>query len=104
MLAEEYGLPASVRSPVLAGAQTFLAFVLCGAIPLLPYLLGLNSPLTWATGLTALVFFGIGSAKSLWSLDHWTRSGVETLVVGLGAASVAYLVGHLLRGLGAPAS
>ena len=44
MLAEEYGLAASVRSPVLAGAQTSLAFVLCGSIPLLPYLLGLASP------------------------------------------------------------
>ena len=104
MLAEEYGLAASVRSPLLAGAQTFLAFVLCGAIPLLPHLLGLASPLAWATGLTALVFFVIGSAKSLWSLDPWTRSGLETLAIGLGAASVAYLVGHLLRGLGAPAS
>jgi VIT1/CCC1 family predicted Fe2+/Mn2+ transporter len=104
MLAEEYGLATSVRSPLLVGAQTFLAFVLCGAIPLLPYLLGLSSPLGWATGMTALVFFVIGSAKSLWSLDHWMRSGIETLMIGLGAASVAYLVGHLLRGLGAPSS
>ena len=54
-------------------------------------------------GPDGVVFFVIGSAKSLWSLDPWTRSGVETLVIGLGAASMAYLVGHLLRGLGAPA-
>jgi VIT1/CCC1 family predicted Fe2+/Mn2+ transporter len=53
--------------------------------------------------LTATVFFAIGSAKSMWSLDHWTKSGAETLAIGLGAASMAYLVGHLLRGLGAPA-
>jgi len=103
MLVEEYWLAPSVRSPPLAGAHTFLAFMVCGAVPLLPYLLGLASPLLWASVLTAIVFFAIGSAKSLWSLDHWTKSGAETLAIGLGAASMAYLVGHLLRGLGAPA-
>ena len=56
--------------------------MLCGAVPLLPYLLGLATPLLWASVLTATVFFGIGSAKSLWSLDHWTKSGAETLAIG----------------------
>jgi VIT1/CCC1 family predicted Fe2+/Mn2+ transporter len=104
MLVEEYGLAPSIRSPVQAGVHTFLAFMLCGAVPLVPYLLGLATPLVWASALTAAVFFAIGSAKSLWSLDHWTKSGAETLAIGLGAAALAYLVGHLLRGLGAPAS
>ncbi len=103
MLVEEYGLAPSVRSPLQAGAHTFLAFMLCGAVPLLPFLVALATPLLWASVLTATVFFAIGSAKSRWSLDHWTKSGAETLVIGLGAASMAYLVGHLLRGLGASA-
>jgi VIT1/CCC1 family predicted Fe2+/Mn2+ transporter len=103
MLADEYGLATAVRSPLRAGLHTFFAFMLCGAVPLLPYLLGLANPLLWASVLTAVVFFAIGSTKSLWSLDHWTKSGLETLAIGMGAASLAYLVGHLLRGLGAPA-
>ncbi len=102
MLADEYGLAAAVRSPLRAGMHTFLAFTLCGAVPLLPYLLGLAKPLLWASLLTAVVFFAIGSAKSLWSLDHWLKSGLETLAIGMGAAALAYLVGHLLSGLGAP--
>ena len=102
MLVEEYGLAPSIRSPLRAGFDTFLSFMLCGVVPLLPYLLGVGTPLLWASALTAVVFFAIGSAKSLWSLDHWTKSGVETLVIGLSAAAMAYLVGHLLRGLGAP--
>ena len=40
MLAEEYGLPKAVRSPLKAAASTFAAFVLCGAVPLLPFLVG----------------------------------------------------------------
>jgi VIT1/CCC1 family predicted Fe2+/Mn2+ transporter len=104
MLTDEYGLPATVRSPWRAGMHTFLAFMLCGSIPLLPYLLGVANPLLWATLLTAVVFLAIGSAKSRWSLDHWLKSALETLAIGMGAASLAYLVGHLLQGLGAPAS
>jgi VIT1/CCC1 family predicted Fe2+/Mn2+ transporter len=103
MLTGEYGLAAIMRSPLRAGLHTFFAFMLCGAIPLLPYLLGVANPLLWASLLTAVVFLGIGAAKSLWSLDHWAKSALETLAIGMGAAALAYLVGHLLRGLGAPA-
>jgi VIT1/CCC1 family predicted Fe2+/Mn2+ transporter len=52
-----------------------------------------------STAVTAAVFFAIGSAKSRWSLAPWWRSGAETLVIGLSAAGLAYLVGHLLSGL-----
>ncbi|HYZ25851.1 MAG TPA: VIT1/CCC1 transporter family protein, partial [Geminicoccaceae bacterium] len=38
MLAEEYGLPKAVRSPLEAAASTFGSFVLCGAVPLMPFL------------------------------------------------------------------
>ncbi len=47
--------------------------------------------------MTALVFFLIGSTKSRWSPVSWWRSGAETLLIGLGAAALAYLVGALLR-------
>jgi VIT1/CCC1 family predicted Fe2+/Mn2+ transporter len=45
------------------------------------------------------VFFGIGSARSLWSLDHWLKSGLETLAIGASAALLAYLIGRALRDL-----
>ena len=37
MLSEEYGLPKAVRSPLKAAASTFAAFMLCGLVPLLPF-------------------------------------------------------------------
>jgi VIT1/CCC1 family predicted Fe2+/Mn2+ transporter len=49
--------------------------------------------------MTALVFFAIGSTKSHWSPVSWWRSGLETLAIGLGAAALAYLIGHGLRTL-----
>jgi VIT1/CCC1 family predicted Fe2+/Mn2+ transporter len=98
MLVDEYGVGPSIRSPLLAAMHTFLAFLVCGAIPLIPYLFGLGTPLLTASLMTAAVFFAIGSAKSLWSLDHWLKSGLETLTIGIGAALLAYLIGHALQG------
>ncbi|QPC43065.1 VIT1/CCC1 transporter family protein [Kaustia mangrovi] len=97
MLAEEYGVSPMARSPVKAGFYTFLAFLVCGAVPLLPFALGLPHAFEFALGATAAVFFGIGSVKSHWSLAAWWRSGLETLVIGLLAAGTAYLVGALLK-------
>jgi vacuolar iron transporter family protein len=49
--------------------------------------------------MTALVFFLIGSTKSRWSPVSWWRSGAETLAIGLGAAALAFLIGHGLKTL-----
>ena len=99
MLTEEYGLPPQVRSPWRAAVATFSAFLVCGLVPLLPYLAGLNNPLTLSMVMTGAVFFGIGSAKSRWSTSVWWSSGLSTLGVGAIAAGLAYLVGLLLRQL-----
>jgi VIT1/CCC1 family predicted Fe2+/Mn2+ transporter len=97
MLTEEYGLPREIRSPFVAAASTFSAFLVCGLVPLAPYLLRIENPLSLSVILTAIVFFLIGSAKSGWSTTSWWRSGVSTLLVGAIAATLAYLTGTLLR-------
>ncbi len=99
MLKEEYGLTTTLRAPLVSGVSTFAAFGLCGAVPLLPYVIGIDEPFRWSVILTATVFFLIGSIKSRWSLAPWWRSGAETLAIGLIAAGMAYLVGHLLKGV-----
>jgi VIT1/CCC1 family predicted Fe2+/Mn2+ transporter len=99
MLREEYGLPGAVRSPWLAALSTFSAFIVCGLVPLVPFLVGEANAFWQAAGATGSVFFAIGSAKSRWSTAPWWRSGLETLLVGGVAAALAYGVGMLLRGL-----
>jgi VIT1/CCC1 family predicted Fe2+/Mn2+ transporter len=100
MLTEEYGLPAQQRSPFLAGAATFAAFIVCGMVSLLPYMVAIARPFPASVVATLLVFFGIGSARSRWSLDPWWKTGLETLAIGTAAAALAYgvgvLGGHLL--------
>jgi VIT1/CCC1 family predicted Fe2+/Mn2+ transporter len=99
MLADEYGLAAEVRSPWYAAFATFSAFVICGLVPLLPYLFGSTSSFFVSCILTGATFFLIGSLKSRWSTSTWLRSGLETLFVGALAASLAYAVGVLLKGI-----
>ena len=99
MLTEEYGLPKTARSAWWAGASTFSAFMVCGLVPLLPFLIDLGQPLLVSILLTGVVFFGIGSVKSRWSTSSWWRSGLSTLLVGGAAATLAYVVGIVLRDL-----
>jgi VIT1/CCC1 family predicted Fe2+/Mn2+ transporter len=99
MMAEEHGMPAVIRSPLRAALMTFIAFVLCGSVPIIPYALMLAEPIWPATIMTGLTFFAIGSLRSYWSPTPWWRAGLETVAIGMLAAGVAYLVGDLLRGL-----
>lgn len=99
MLTEEYSLPAEIRSPWKAALSTFTAFVVCGLIPLAPYLFGVENSFVVSSVLTGATFFIIGSIKSRWSTASWLRSGLETFFVGALAAVLAYAVGVLLKGI-----
>lgn len=87
-----------------AAIATFVAFVLVGGIPLIPFALhGIDpdlfaSPFLPSTVMTALAFLGIGLAKSRATDVTALRSALETLALGGGAAVLAYVVGWLLRG------
>ena len=99
MMTEEHGLPPISRSPARAALTTFLAFLLCGSIPLLPFVLGAPASIWASTVMTGITFFSIGSLRSRWSPTPWWRTGMETFLIGITAASVAYLVGVILAGL-----
>ena len=96
MMVEEYGLALVQRSPMISGLVTFLAFIVCGFVPLVPFILGLPASPELATVMTGVVFFIIGSLKSKWSTQKWYYSGVETLAIGLIAAGMAYGIGDVL--------
>jgi vacuolar iron transporter family protein len=99
MLSEEYGLPRAVRSPLKAAGSTLAAFMLCGLVPLLPFVVAAPSSFALSTLMTGVVFFLIGSGKSRWSPVSWWRSGLETLAIGMGAAALAYAIGYGLKTL-----
>jgi VIT1/CCC1 family predicted Fe2+/Mn2+ transporter len=99
MMTEEHGLPPISRSPARAALSTFLAFLACGSIPLVPFILGLPATVEASTVMTGLTFFSIGSMRSRWSPAPWWRAGLETFAIGIAAAAMAYIVGLILSQL-----
>lgn len=100
MLTEELGLQLEGPRPIRAALTTFAAFLLVGLLPLLPFLMsGLSPATTFAASAaaTALAFFGVGLAKGAVLGRSALRSGVETLLMGGGAALLAYVVGYWLQ-------
>ena len=97
MLEGEYGLGGVDPHPLQSAAATFVAFLVAGMIPLLPFLVSLPGAFTISAWMTGVVFFAIGALKSRWSLARWWWSGIETLLIGGVAAAIAYGVGTLFN-------
>lgn len=95
MIEGEYGIGGSAQNPVHGALITFAAFLAAGSIPLLPFMIGMESAFAISAILTLTSFFGVGAAKSHWSLSPWWRSGLETLTIGGVAALIAYGVGTM---------
>lgn len=103
MLEEELGISKNGTDARQAACMTFIAFVLVGALPLLPFLwnaltgITIPQPFVWSALSAGLAFFGIGAVKGRYGSQSWYRSGLETLLVGGVAAALAYGVGLGLR-------
>ena len=97
MMREEYGLAEKIRSPWKAAICTFLAFMVCGFIPLIPFIFGLKHAFLEACISTGILFFLIGAIKSKWSPKSWWYSGFMILFIGAIAASIAFLVGFIFN-------
>ena len=99
MLSEEYGVSINGKNPLHAGAMTFAAFLLCGLVPILPFIAEIEDAFFFSSFATAITFFWIGALKSKWSLAPWWRSGFETFSIGTVAAAIAYGVGYFIGNL-----
>jgi VIT1/CCC1 family predicted Fe2+/Mn2+ transporter len=95
---EARGLPEQEARPARHGAATFLAFLVAGSLPLLPYLLpaGRMDRFTLSIVTTLLALFVVGASRSLVTVDRWLRSGLEMLLLGMGVAVAAYASGAVV--------
>jgi VIT1/CCC1 family predicted Fe2+/Mn2+ transporter len=100
MMVDEYGLSSNPTSAFKAAYHTFFAFLICGAVPLFPFLINIVEPFLWACLFSAFTFFAIGAGKSIWSFKPWWWHGLETTIIGSAAAAMAFIIGYWLRFLG----
>jgi VIT1/CCC1 family predicted Fe2+/Mn2+ transporter len=93
---EAASLPELETYPWKHGLATMGAFVIAGAVPLLPYLVpGAADRLLSSSLLTSIALFVVGSSRALVTTDRWWKSGLETLLLGALVAVAAYGAGML---------
>jgi vacuolar iron transporter family protein len=94
---EAQDLPEEESHPWKHGGATLGAFVVAGAVPLLPYLaLPPRARLAWSVVLTMVTLFGIGAARALVTRERWWSTGLEMLGLGGLVAAAAYGAGALI--------
>ncbi len=87
-----------LEHPVKNALTMFFSFFVGSLFPVLPFILFSNmTAVLIATTLTVLVLFAVGFAKTIYTNRNWFKSGLEIVLVGIGAAIIGYLVGWLLR-------
>ncbi len=88
------------ENPWASGLATFLAFVVFGALPLVPYFIGDagGTTLLWSVGTTASALITLGLLRWRVTEDPALRAVGETVLVGAVCAGVAYGVGWLVGG------
>lgn len=94
------GRPEEEASPIRHGVATLLAFVIAGAVPLLPFALGVPAhALALSVALTFTAMFTVGALRALVTVDRWWFAGLEMLLLGAAVALAAYGSGSLVAGV-----
>jgi len=89
--------PGEENQPVRHAFATFAAFVVAGAIPLLPFLLpGGSSRLAVTVVMTLVALMTVGVLRAAVTDGRWWRDGLEMCGLGVVVAAVAYASGALI--------
>lgn len=104
---EEMGVKPDFSGPMWkTGVVTFIAFVIAGTLPMLPYFLEfLGAPIQHSQqfGLsilaTIIALFIVGASRTFITKGTWWKNGLEVLLIGAVAATVAYLLGAVVEGM-----
>ena len=77
---------------------TFAAFVVAGAVPLVPYLFPRPSVgrFVASTTLSLIVLFAVGAARARVGAGRWWTNGLEMLGLGVVVGMAAFVVGGLV--------
>jgi vacuolar iron transporter family protein len=95
-ISHELGLdPEDHPSPMVAAASSFAMFSIGAVVPLIPYLLGLDS-LVAGLAVGGVGLLVAGGVASLFTSTRWWWGAIRQLLFGTLAAGATYAVGSLL--------
>jgi vacuolar iron transporter family protein len=103
ILEEERHLqPVGNRDVMRSAVVITLATLIGHLIPLLPFVWLPRSPaLVLALILSGIVLFGVGTYQALTRVGSWWKQGARMVAIGLGAAALGFVIGHLFHASGA---
>ena len=102
MMLEEHGMSIDqTDKPIWHGVMTFIAFVIFGAVPLIPYLFGIEESKRFSVAIVATVIALaiLGLTRSYITRERLIRGPIEIVAVGILGAVVAYIIGVGLKEL-----
>jgi len=103
MMREELELqPVDTHAVLRTSVIVTIAALIGSLIPLLPYFFLPRVPASiTAVVVSAAALFGVGAYKALTLVGDWKRSGLQMVLIGLGAAFVGFIVGRIFHTSGA---
>jgi len=104
MMKEELLMVEETKSPIMMGFVTYLSFILIGLIPLIIYVWDYISEFPgdlflWTSIFTSVAFIFIGFLKTYITETSKLKGILETLILGILAATVSYFVGDILESI-----
>lgn len=103
MMKHEFDVVEEAIYPMKSAVTTFVAFNMIGIIPLIGYIFtpffnfNTNIVFAFTTVFTMIALFIVGAVKTKFTDGRWWRGGLNTMITGGIAASLAYLVGYALQ-------
>ena len=102
MMNEELHLqPVAQQTLVQSAVVVTVATLIGHFIPIVPFMVVARTPaIVLAIALSAVTLFAVGvySAKTL--VGDWRKSGLQMVLIGLGAAALGFLIGRLFHTVG----
>ena len=86
-----------LRSSVIVTVATLIGHL----IPLVPFLAVTGTPaVVAAIVLSGVTLFAVGAYSAKTLIGDWRKSGLQMLIIGLGAAALGFVIGRLLQSVG----
>ena len=102
MMTEELHLdPVDTRDVLRTSVIVTIAAIIGGLIPLVPFILVPDSAISVAIVLSAIALFAVGAYKARALVGDWRKSGIQMVLIGLGAAVAGFVVGRIFGAAGA---
>ncbi len=96
MMREELGFTGEFDPPVRSALAVGISYLAGALVPVFPYFfLTPAAGISASAGAAALALFVVGAAKTVITARSWWRSGLESVLTGVAAATVTYGAGRL---------